>query len=247
MLANLSLGLALLGTIPWYSQEHTLLKVNLDHYDRSIIYYKLQEAFKEKYTIPGNNRAKLYLGDTKHEFACLKGTEIFYFLKTMKTTIKLYDASECRINLNPQYQVILNPTENIQQFIHRVDDPVMKSLELKLIEKFNQDCIPGMLNLKFYDFDNLDYNVECLIEYRDIAQIKLQELNLEVEFQQVVKVPDECGFKKFDLEFDGTYASNVVVDIPINGTFLCQQGRTSSCKKSTTLYSNARYKLFRNS
>lgn len=236
-----------LGTIPWYSQEHPLLKVNLAHYDKSIIYYKLQQAFKEKYPIPGNNVAKLYLGDTTHETACLRGTEIIYFLKNIDTITKYYEASECRINMNSQYQVILSPTDNIQQYLHRVEDPVMKSLELKLIEKFNQFHIPTLLNLEFYDFDHLNYEIECLIDYRDIAQIKMKEYNLQVEFQQVVKVPDECGFKKFDPNFDGTYASNIIVDIPINGTFVCRQGTTSTCKKSKAQYSNARYKLFRES
>lgn len=232
------------ASIPWYNQEQPVLKVNHKSHDRAIIFQKLHQAFENMYKIPSNNHAKLYLGDKDTETKCIKDTEIVYFLKLFDFKEKEYEASECRININSQYKVLLSPTENFNQFLHYNDDPTSKQLESNILQRINRYKIAKLSSLDFYNFNSLDYSLECLIGYQEIGQVKMKELNLEAKLQQIIQVPESCGFQKFDKDFEGEFADVISVEIPINGTFYCKYGRSNSCKKGTAEIDHPRYRLF---
>ncbi|EGV61450.1 hypothetical protein PSN45_000118 [Yamadazyma tenuis] len=229
----------------WYLQEHPILVVNALRYDKSIIFQRLQNSFEKMYHLPDYAHAKLYIGDKDTEKKCITGTEITFFVKGFEIVQKEYEASECRINLNPEYQVILSPTAGFSSFIHQYNDPLTKSVEMNLMKKFSGSKIPKIGEIKFYNFHALNSELECLVEYQEISQVKMKEWNLQVHVQEVIEVPESCGFQRFDKSFDGTFVEALEVNIPINGTFYCRNGRSSTCKKSTAEFSTPRYKLFR--
>lgn len=233
---------AQISLTPWFSGEPPVLKITGHTYDKTVIYHRLQKAYETCFNLDKNNHAKLYLGNSEDERKCIEKTQIKYYIKTLGFGTKEYEASECRINLNPQYQVIINPTLDVR-LVYNEDDPVINQLKNNLIGRIGRLNNPDFSQLQFYDFDHLSYKTDCLIDYQDIGQIKFKELHLNFNIQQVMNIPSECGFQKIDKEFDGTFIQNLNVQIPINGTFHCKIGRSSTCKKSFAEHSNNRYKL----
>lgn len=233
--------------LPWYKQEQFLLKINSGNYDEHLIYKKLQQAYENMYALPNNHHAQLYLGDIDKFRNCIMGTEIKYYIKSFEMVEKQFEASECRINVNPEYEVIITPSTDFEVVLHETNDVISKHLENKIIEKFNRLQIPVFSSIRFYEFDDLNYDLQCLLDYQDIGQIKLVENSLRMTLQEVFEISDSCGFQKFDKEFTGEFKQIVEVDIPVNGTFTCLKGTSKTCKKSLAEYSNPKYKLFRDS
>lgn len=239
--AGMALGSG--SVLPWYHQEQPVLKISGNNYDKAVIYHQLQTAYENKYTLAPDNHAHLYLGNLETERQCIEHTVIKYYIKTLEFTNKEYEASECRINMNPQYQVVITPTIDLE-FLHNEPDPVIPHLQSKIIEKVSTLNIPRLSNIQFYDFGYLNYDLQCNIDYQDISQIKFDELNLKVTLQQIMTIPEQCGFDRIDKDFDGEFMQMVDLEVPINGTFYCKNGRSSTCKKAFAERSNPKYKLF---
>ncbi|CAH6719358.1 hypothetical protein CLIB1444_02S06656 [[Candida] jaroonii] len=231
--------------LPWFKQEQFLLKINSGNYDEHLIYQKLQQAYENMYALPNNHHAKLYLGDIDKFKQCIVGTEIRYYIKSFEMVQKESEASECRINVNPEYEVIITPSENSEVILHETSDIISKHLENRIIEKFNLLQIPVFSAIEFYDFDNLNYDLQCSLDYQDIGQIKLVENDLRMTLHEIFDIPENCGFQRIDKEFTGEFKQIIVVDIPVNGTFVCHRGSSRTCKKSLAEFSNPKYKLFR--
>lgn len=223
-----------------------MLKINSHNYNERLIYEKLQHAYESAYSLPSTH-AKLYLGDPANYRACLRETEIKYYIKNFDILERQFEASECRINLNNDYQAIISPTINYESFLPETIDPVSKHLENKFIEKLDHFQIPFLNKIDFYSFYDLNYDLQCLIDYQEIGQVKFNQKFLRVSMEEIYEIPDSCGFQNIDKEFTGKFNELVQIDIPINGTFYCKNGRSSTCKKAAAEYNNPRYKLFRES
>lgn len=189
--------------------------------------------------------------DSKHSLApyttsrkCIQDSIITFHIKDLKLVDEEFEGSECRLNTKENYQVIVSPIAQIHLKLHqdmfRQKPSHYKDIENHIIEKVENY---PKLDLPFYDFESLNYDLECPIEYFEIGQVKLKQLSLETTLEKNVKMSPSCGFSVSDPDFDGSITTLETLKIPINGTFHCVNGRTSTCRRSIAQVSNARYRL----
>lgn len=227
----------------WYHRKPPILKVNGHNYDKTVIYHELQNAYRNYFNLEHDEHTKLYLGDPDKERKCIEHTLIAFYPHMYAFASNEFEASECRINLNPHYQLVVSPSIELP-LVHHQRDPVLNKLESSLIDNLALSDNPEIAKLKFYDFDSINYNIDCSIDYQDLGQIKFKATNLGVTLDKVMIIPEECGFKIFDKNFDGHIDTAIQVSIPINGTFICNLGRSLTCKRQNAETANPRYKLF---
>lgn len=175
---------------------------------------------------------------------CIKESVITFHILNLQLVNEEFEASECRVNTKDSYYAIINPIPHIHLKIHeditKQYPSYFKEIEDRIIKKVED--FPT-LDLEFYDFENLNYFLECPIDYFEIGQIKLKQVSLEATLEKNVKMASSCGFSVSDSEFDGSITTSVSLKIPLNGSFHCVNGRTSTCKRSIAQVSNARYRL----
>ncbi|CAK7897278.1 hypothetical protein CAAN3_03S05116 [[Candida] anglica] len=173
---------------------------------------------------------------------CISDSTITFHVHDIRLVYDELEASECRLNTNEKYLAIITPTPQIHLKIHEEFEPNLlhKEIEDNIIEKFSN--FPA-LDLPYYDFEHLNYDLECSISYFDIAQVKLRQLSLEVTLDKSLKIAKSCGFRIIDPEFRGALTSVEKIKIPINGTFHCVDGRTPTCKRSIAQVSQAHYRF----
>ncbi|KAI5950966.1 hypothetical protein KGF54_004040 [Candida jiufengensis] len=231
-------------------QEHPIFKITSKTHDKSIIIDFLQNV-ANKITISPTNLSKFQLWSTSvssskvsptlQEQKCIENTIIKYFIRSLKLTDKIYEASECRINLNPKMKSILQPSENIHNLILRDDNLIDTQLKYVLIDEFNR--YEQFKQFKFNDFEYLNYNLNCLIDFQQLMQVEFKETVIEVNLEQRVEVDDSCGFLNINSNFIGTSIDYIFNYVPLNGTFYCRKGKSKSCNRAIADSSNSRYKL----
>ncbi|CAK9436231.1 uncharacterized protein LODBEIA_P07890 [Lodderomyces beijingensis] len=172
---------------------------------------------------------------------CLDNSNIKYFIRTIKLTDQIYDASECRINLNPRMQSILQPTFNIHNLILRDNDTIQTQLKYVLVDEFNR--YKQFQDYKFNDFENLNYDLNCLIDYQELMQVEFKETVIEVGLERRIEVDPSCDFNRLNGKFTGTSVDYVSAFVPLNGTFFCKKGKSSSCNRQIAESKHSRYKL----
>lgn len=171
---------------------------------------------------------------------CVEHTTIRYYLDTVKLVLKDYPASECRMNTNERHLSILKPAFNFHTTVHgslgRVHDELMYKSQ-------NYVELLPIPQTGFYDYSALDYDMECLAGHNELMQIMYHENLVELVLKMVVQVPAKCSFSLVNLAFANEYTSEYKVEIPVNATLNCQSGTSPTCRISTALTRNTRYKL----
>lgn len=252
-------GVVLAFTNPTLLNDKLILKVDSASHDRAVISDYLQEAYIKKYAKHQAEHLQLandfisFLSIQEvnseqrelNERNCIGNTRITYYLKSLHLIEKEYEASECRINLSNRYKSIVSPTEGIHETIHsKSNDKISQQLEYNLVEKLQS--LPQLKKIDLYNFRELDYQLECLLEYQQLGQIKLKEKLIDATLEKIIEIPKDCGFNRFDDGFDGQFSELVNIFIPSNGTFVCKLGRSATCKSDIAHSSNTRYKLLDN-
>lgn len=243
---------------PTLLNDRMILKVASSTHDRSVIYDNLRQAYTVMFPLDSHDHSQQqFLEKLIHninieksedarendERLCIENTNIKYFLKSLSLIEKEFEGSECRINFSHKFKSILSPTYNIHRLIHEESsDRIQKELELNLVEMLKK--IPKLSGFTLNDFDNLNYDLQCLIGYQDLCQVKLKESVIEANVEKVVSIPPSCGFNKFDEAFSGQFSEYLVLNTPINGTFYCRPGRSATCKATIAESDNSHYKLF---
>ncbi|KAK6463942.1 hypothetical protein DFJ63DRAFT_311241 [Scheffersomyces coipomensis] len=226
-------------------RDQPILQVSTKTHDRQLIYDKLQQSYQRLFGLNSNHHAVLHLSNSdsiNNERSCLENSNIKYYLKNVQLVNQDFEASECRTNLNNQYQSILQPTFNVHQFVHfSSTDQIMNQLQSNLIVEFAHH--DKLQQFKFFQFQDLNYDLQCLVDYNQLMQVKLRENLLEANLEIVIEVADTCGFQKINDSFDGIVLESLKINIPINGTFYCHNGRSSTCTRVNANYKNSRFKL----
>lgn len=167
--------------------------------------------------------------------ACLDNVVVKYHLVNTTIGLQMHAASECRINMSLRFRAIIRPTFNIHDLVHRHQDPIEAELSALVLAKMNE--AEKKIEPRF---DDLDYTHECPIEYQDIGQIMLAETIVRATFQVYFDVPPACQFGNSKTQ---TFLETQQVVIPLNGSFICQYGRSSTCNRRTSISSSPRYRL----
>ncbi|KAI5966783.1 uncharacterized protein KGF55_000192 [Candida pseudojiufengensis] len=231
-------------------QDRPIFKITSKTHDKSIIIDFLQKV-ANKITVSPTNLSKFQIWSTSvssskisptvQEQECIENTNVKYYIRSLKLTNRFYEASECRINLNPKMKSILQPTENIHNMILRDENVIDTQLKYVLLDEFNR--YEQFKEYKFNNFDVLNYDLNCLIDFQQLMQIEFKETVIEVNLEQRVEVHDSCGFLDINSNFMGTSIDYVFNYIPLNGTFFCRKGKSISCNRAIAESSNSRYKL----
>ncbi|KAI3405667.1 hypothetical protein KGF56_001685 [Candida oxycetoniae] len=231
-------------------EEIPIFKITAKTHDRNTISDFLQQV-ANKITNSPTNLSKFKAWSTSSnngaslnndaEKQCLEDSSIKYYIRSLTLTDQIYDASECRINMNPRMQSIIQPTYNVHNLILRENDTIQTQLKYVLVDEFNR--YEQFKDYKFNDFENLNYDITCLIDYQQLMQVEFRETLIEVGLERRVEIDNSCEFNKLNLQFTGTAIDYVTSHVPLNGTFFCRKGRSSTCNRSIAESKNARYKL----
>lgn len=220
--------------------ERPILKISTKTHDRHVIMDALQDVADIISLTPTNN-ARLQHWTTDSMRTCVENSNIKYYLRSVKLTDRLLEASECRTNVNYNYQSILVPSPNIHVLLLQQNDPIDIKLVSNLMEYFGN--FEQFKEFNFNDFHDLNYDLQCVINYQELMQVRFKETILEVLLEKKVEVDDHCDFRIMNHRFPGYHYDQVIVNLPINGTFYCHHGKTKTCNRTIAEYKNSRYKL----
>lgn len=221
--------------------DNPILKVSTKTHDKTIIITTLQNVANNISGI-----ALSHFGVSKWTSTdmrqCIEGSAIRYYIRLIKLSDRDFIASECRTNINPRFQSILQPTNNIHNLILRDQDAIDSQLKTNLMDEFGN--YHQFKSIKFNDFqNNMNYDLQCVIDYQQLMQVKFKQTVVEVGLEKKVEVSKDCNFDKFNPSFQGTSVDYITTYLPVNGTFYCQKGKTSTCSRSMAETKNARFKL----
>jgi hypothetical protein len=223
-----------LSAINW--QNDPILTISSKTHDQSLIAKFLQETFE---SLGPTSQRNLYI---QRERTCIVKTSIRYYLRNLEETNQEYEGSECRTNANQKFKSVLKARSNIHELVHGHKDQTSLQLENILIQQFEHR--QNLKDYSFYQFDDLDYNLECLLGYQDLMQVKLNETAIEATFERVIDVPDSCEFQQLFRDFSGQKRDQVAIKIPLHGNLYCRKGKTSTCTRTMAETRNSRFKLF---
>ena len=240
MIANIWLSLlatyALCG--PTYRttlKNYEVLRVTAKSHHASVVYEELNSAHDAMFPLSHYTVSR----------QCVQDSVVTYHTKSLELVEREFAASECRLNVNENYVSVLRPTSGVHQEIQddyvRLRNPLYTEIEHTIMAKVEDH--PRNLDIDFYSFEALNYDLECPVAYFEIAQVKLSQLALEVCLEKSVKIAPSCGFKSLDPTFDGSLTAEERLYIPVNGTFHCVNGRSPTCRRSLAQASNAHYRL----
>lgn len=199
-------------------EDHVLLELTSSSHGRDVIYNELNSVEEDR--------------------ECIEKSRIKYYLKALSLGKDEHEASECRLNLSQRFHSIVTPEPQIHQLVHNETNRLMMELETKLVSRMK--TLPNMQSYEFYNFEDLNYGLQCSCGFQELCQVKLQENVVEAVIEKVVEVSPACGPRvKGRVE-------RILLNIPLNGTFECQSGRSPTCKRTTAKTTNAHYKIIDN-
>lgn len=173
---------------------------------------------------------------------CVESSSIRYFIKSFTLGHNEYPASMCNLNLNNRFVSVVTPFPEFHETVRGTLDQIPAEL-LSLSRAYIED-LPDF-SFQFYDFQNLNYDLECNNRYFELMQVMYLESVLEVNLQVLVTVPSKCSFKLLNADFDTIFdKGSTEVQIPVSGEFFCQAGKTPYCKKDNALKKNLNVRLF---
>lgn len=200
--------------------------------------YNLRDSTNQNYI---SNFGSIALQYTSDPF-CVSKSHIRYFIKSFSLVHHEYPASACNLNLNTRFAEVVSPTTGFHLSVHGGLDRLSAEL-LQKAQSYIED-LPDF-DFRFYDFLDLNYDLKCESSYHELMQVVFQEKVLQVNLQVLVTVPEQCTFAKLNPKFQTVFEeTKTVVNIPLNGEFYCQPGKTVSCKKTVANTNNPRLKLY---
>lgn len=228
--------------------QKPILKVSVRTHDQGLVTSMLYDAYSEAYKLKeesnGNyitNFSSLALQYSADKY-CVENSAFRYYIKSFRVEQKEYPASQCALNLSPKFSSIVMPEPEFHKFVHGTTDLLSFELETRA-QRFILEL--ESFDFKFEQFDDLDYDLECIAGYYELMQVIYNEKVLTVNLEVQVSVPPECTFSKLNSDFDTTFdKSSRTLTIPMRGEFYCQSGSSVSCKKSMANTRNFRYKLY---
>ncbi|EGW32475.1 uncharacterized protein SPAPADRAFT_153457 [Spathaspora passalidarum NRRL Y-27907] len=229
------------GVLPDHNEvDRSILKVSTRTHDKHLIIQTLQDV-ADKITLRPDNSARFQLWNGEDDRTCIEGSSIKYYISKIELTDKNLEASECRINLNANFQAVLEPTPNIHLLFLSNKDAIDTQLKINLLDEFS--LYSQFKEYKFNDFGNLNYDLQCVIDYQEIMQVQFKETIIEVTLERKIDVHESCGFNQLNNQFPGYYKDSDIVQLPVNGTFYCHRGKSSTCNRAIAEYKGSRYKL----
>ncbi|RCK63825.1 hypothetical protein Cantr_10710 [Candida viswanathii] len=235
---------AVFAVLPDPNPSHAdkpILKVTTKTHDKTIMINTLQEV-ANNISVTTMKHPGITRWATTDMRQCTEGSNIKYYIRLIKLSDRSFIASECRTNINPRFQSILQPTHNVHNLILRDEDAIDSQLKANLMDEFS-----GYLqfkSVKFNDFQkNMNYDLQCVIDYQQLMQVKFKETVVEVGLEKKIEVADDCHFNQINANFRGTSSDFVTTYLPVNGTFYCQKGKSPTCNRTIAETKNSRYKL----
>ncbi|KAI5902253.1 hypothetical protein K4G60_g1393 [Candida parapsilosis] len=229
-------------------EEHAIFKITSQTHDKQTIIGFLQDVANKIAESPSHlNRFHQWATSltssalSKEDKACLDNTVIKFYIRSLKLSEHTYEASECRINLNPKMQSILQPTPNIHNLLLRDNDMLETQMKYVLMDEFSR--YQQFKDYKFNDFQHLNYDLSCIIDYQQLMQVELMETVVEANLERKIKVDEACGLNALNQNFIGMSIDYITTHVPVNGTFYCKKGRSKTCNRAIADSANARYKL----
>lgn len=200
--------------------------------------YALSDNVNKHYIANFNSIALQYTSDP----FCVEQSSIRYFIKSFALDHNDYPASQCSLNLSNRFASVVTPDENFHLHVHGSQDEIPGELQQKA-QSYIED-LPD-IDFLFYDFSDINYDLQCLLGSHELMQVVYREKVLDVVLQVLVTVPEQCTFRTLNPEFHTQFEkSSVDVQIPVSGEFICQSGKTAYCKKSFAETGNPSYRLF---
>ncbi|OBA18023.1 hypothetical protein METBIDRAFT_47901 [Metschnikowia bicuspidata var. bicuspidata NRRL YB-4993] len=223
-------------------------KVSTKTHDAKLVSTMLYGFYSEAYNLRDNanqhyilNFGSIALQYTSDPY-CVEKSNIRYFIKSFSLVHHEYPASPCSLNLNTRFAEVVEPSPSFHVSVHGTLNRLSSEL-LQKSETYIKD-LPDF-DFHFYDFTDLNYDLQCESGYHQLMQVIFQEKVLQVNLQVLVTVPEQCTFNKLNPEFLTVFeAAKAVVHIPLSGIFYCQSGKTASCKKTVANTKNPRLKLY---
>lgn len=199
-------------------ENHVILELTSSSHGRDVIYNELKSVEEDR--------------------ECIEKSRIKYYLESLSLGKDEHEASECRLNLSQRFNAIVTPEPQIHQLVHNETNRLMMELETKLVDKIK--TLPKMQSYEFYKFDDLNYGLQCSCGFQELCQVKLLENVVEAVIEKVVEVSPSCG-----LQVKGR-VEKISMNVPLNGSFECQSGRSPTCKRTIAKITNAHYKIIDN-
>lgn len=166
---------------------------------------------------------------------CLDNVRVTYHLLGANYSQVEYPASECRINMSLKFRAVVLPAFNIHSIIHRHQDPIDVQLSTIILKLSAANGIPHKPL-----FDSLDLGHECVIEYQDLGQVMLVETVIQATLETSVTIPPQCMFGNPENQ---VFLDTKVLNVPLNGTFTCKNGRSPTCNRIVADSSSPRYRI----
>ena len=211
-------------------KNSNILKVSAHSHSPTLIEDLLREVYHELFPLANYVPTR----------SCVTGTSITYQYKSSEYIYIDHPASECRLNIDSQFLAVIKPKDSVHYQINKdnVLDLVLQEVQDAMVYRIRNSAD---YDINFFNFDNLNYNLECAIDYYEIGQVMFREQCLKVTLEKNVQIGPECGFGSFSNNDDdeSCLKSYEYINIPINGTFYCAAGRSASCKRSTAVTKNA--------
>lgn len=233
-----------IGVLPDPNPSHLdkpILKVTTKTHDKTIMINTLQSV-ASNISVTAMSHVGVAKWSSTDMRQCIEGSNIKYYIRLIRLSDRDFIASECRTSINPRFQSILQPTNNIHNLILRDDNAIDSQLKANLMDEFGGYY--QFKSIKFNDFqNNMNYDLQCVIDYQQLMQVKFKETVVEVNLEKRVEVSDDCHFDKLNPNFQGTSVDYVTTFLPVNGTFYCQKGKTYTCNRTIAETKNARFKL----
>ncbi|CAI5757092.1 unnamed protein product [Candida verbasci] len=233
-----------LSTIPSphpSSLTKPILKLSTKTHDKQIIIDALLDV-ANKISSSSHDLTRFQQLVNEHNRQCIENSKIVYHINTIKLGHKIFEASECRSNLNHKFQSILKPSDNIHNLILQSDSNIDLQLKMNLVDEFIN--YEQFKEYKFNDFQNLNYDLICLIDYQQLMQVGLKQNVLEVNMERNVQVAPNCQFNMINPNFKGYMIDyETTTNVPLNGTFFCHKGKSLTCNRAIAVSTGSRYKL----
>lgn len=171
---------------------------------------------------------------------CISKSSIKYSFMSAALFHSNYPASECRLNVDEHYITVISPAKDFFETLPHNDSELYDELFGGIKHELQEAQVP----VEFEDME-MPSRFQCAGSYYQLTQVIYRQTLVHGTLTKVVLVAPSCKLTLFDSSLKDTYTTAVTVDIPVNGTFLCSQGRLPTCSmsKATTKSPQLRFAI----
>ncbi|KAK8440009.1 hypothetical protein ACI3LY_003488 [Candidozyma auris] len=217
-----------------------MLKLTSKNYPPSSVSSLLLETYRDVYK--GNlNDVENFISRAQsmaEKSVCVEQTSFRYFLESAHLSFTSHAASECRLNRNDYYQTVTTPFPYFHSSLYDSGDQIVADLRDKIKESLTEI----QSDVKFSDFSNLNYDLQCYGDHYELVQVTYEQTIVVARVMLHVRVPSECSFSSFDPRYDELFTTQMEIEVPVNGLFVCTKGRTKHCSNSKAVVSAPKFR-----